>query len=86
MYFRHIEDTSAFPPGMSASTSAAEVSRRQFLKFTTIAGSGLTLGLMLPGCGTGPSSSGTAAGSSAPFRSRPVDKASVAPHSPFGAR
>src|SRR5579871_3564540 len=35
----------------------AELSRRQFLKLTTLAGSGLTLGVLLPGCapaGKGP--------------------------------
>jgi isoquinoline 1-oxidoreductase beta subunit len=63
MYFRHIDDTSALWPGLSAS----EMTRRQFLKLTTIAGSGLTLGAMLPGCGSGPSSSGTAAGPAAPL-------------------
>src|SRR2546430_6749263 len=56
MYFRHIEDAAALAVGRSP----AELSRRQFLKLTTLAGSGLTLGMVLPGCGTGPG--GSAAG------------------------
>src|SRR6266513_983320 len=56
MYFRHIEDAAALAVGRSP----AELSRRQFLKLTTLAGSGLTLGMVLPGCGTGPG--GAAAG------------------------
>jgi isoquinoline 1-oxidoreductase subunit beta len=63
MYFRYLKDTSALWPGLSA----PEITRRQFLKFTTIAGSGLTLGAMLPGCGTGPGTSGTAAGPATPL-------------------
>src|SRR5438105_7702916 len=50
MYFRHIENAAALAVGRSP----AELSRRQFLKLTTLAGSGLTLGMVLPGCGTGP--------------------------------
>src|SRR5437762_9973032 len=56
MYFRHIEDAAALAVGRSP----AELRRRQFLKLTTLAGSGLTLGMVLPGCGTGPG--GAAAG------------------------
>src|SRR5256885_9944810 len=56
MYFRHIEDAAALAVGRAP----AELSRRQFLKLTTLAGSGLTLGMVLPGCGTGPG--GAAAG------------------------
>ncbi len=63
MYFRHFTDTSTLWPARSAS----EVTRRQFLKLTTLAGSGLTLGALLPGCGSGPSSSGGAAGPAAPL-------------------
>ncbi|MDB6046115.1 MAG: Tat (twin-arginine translocation) pathway signal sequence domain protein [Gammaproteobacteria bacterium] len=44
MYFRHLKDPSSLWPGLSAS----ELTRRQFLKLTTIAGAGLTLGTMLP--------------------------------------
>jgi isoquinoline 1-oxidoreductase subunit beta len=45
MYFRH------FDPQLAAGARAAPaaLSRRQFLKFTTLAGSGLTLGVVLPG-------------------------------------
>src|SRR5256886_2020705 len=56
MYFRHIENAAALAVGRSP----AELSRRKFLKLTTLAGSGLTLGMVLPGCGTGPG--GAAAG------------------------
>ena len=48
MYFRHFE-ASALPAG----PAPAAVSRRQFLKLTTLAGSGLTLGVLLPGCAPG---------------------------------
>jgi len=57
MYFRHVEDAAA-----PAAVAASELTRRQFLRFTTLAGSGLTLGLLLPGCGTGPGGAGSAAG------------------------
>jgi len=49
MYFRHIEEAAA-PAGVSAS----ELTRRQFLRLSTLAGSGLTLGILLPGCGSRP--------------------------------
>jgi isoquinoline 1-oxidoreductase subunit beta len=51
----------------------AELTRRQFVKLTTLAGSGLTLGLLLPGCGSKPAAtgstpvSGTAASFAMPF-------------------
>jgi isoquinoline 1-oxidoreductase beta subunit len=45
MSFRHFEPSAAPRRG-----AAAELTRRQFVKLTTLAGSGLTLGLMLPGC------------------------------------
>jgi isoquinoline 1-oxidoreductase subunit beta len=54
MYFRHFDAAAALAAGRSPS----ELSRRQFLKLTTLAGSGLTLGVLLPGCAPG---SGTAA-------------------------
>jgi isoquinoline 1-oxidoreductase subunit beta len=54
MYFRHIEEATA----LGSSGSPAEVSRRQFLQLATLAGSGLTLGVLLPACG---SRSGSAA-------------------------
>src|SRR5438477_13185229 len=59
MYFRHIEDESAASP--ATSPSPPELTRRQFLQLTSLAGSGLTLGIMLPGCGSQPGA-GSAAG------------------------
>ena len=58
MYFRHLEDATA--PGTAASPS--ELTRRQFLKFTTLAGTGLTLGILLPGCARPGAGAGAAAG------------------------
>ena len=46
MYFRHLDPARAAP-------APAELSRREFLKLTTLAGSGLTLGVLLPGCAPG---------------------------------
>ena len=57
MYFRHLKDPSSLWPGASAS----ELSRRDFLKLTSIAGAGLTLGAVLPGA-TEAAGSGAAAG------------------------
>ena len=54
MYFRHIVEGTAHGPG-----AFPGLTRREFLRLTTLAGSGLTLGVMLPGCG------GTGAGSAA---------------------
>src|SRR5437764_9013226 len=59
MYFRHIEDESAASP--ATSPSPPELTRRQFLQLTSLAGSGLTLGMLLPGCGSQPGA-GSAAG------------------------
>src|SRR5579863_872964 len=56
MYFRHLEDAAA--PGTGASPS--ELTRRQFLTLTALAGSGLTLGIVIPGCGSRPGASGPA--------------------------
>jgi isoquinoline 1-oxidoreductase subunit beta len=59
MYFRHIEDATA----LATAASPSELTRRQFLKLTTLAGSGLTLGVLLPGCGPRPGAgAGAAAG------------------------
>lgn len=57
MYFRH------FDPQLAASArgAPAALSRRQFLKFTTLAGSGLTLGVVLPTCAPGSASDAHAA-------------------------
>src|ERR1700731_2301784 len=62
MYLRHIEDAA---PATGVPTSA--LTRRQFLGFTTLAGSGLTLGILLPGCGTGPGGVGSAGAASGPL-------------------
>jgi isoquinoline 1-oxidoreductase beta subunit len=58
MYFRHIDAAAAVAGGASA-----ELTRREFLKLSTLAGSGLTLGMLLPGCapGTGTGAKGAAA-------------------------
>src|SRR5438552_15884621 len=56
MYFRHIEHAAA----SATAAAASELTRRDFLKLTTLAGSGLTPGLVLPGCGQG--AGGAAAG------------------------
>jgi len=62
MYFRHhLREGAA--PGTAA--GASEVTRREFLKLTTLAGSGLTLGLVLPGCG--PKSASTGAQATGPL-------------------
>lgn len=47
MYVRYLEEASR------AQGSAASLTRRQFLELTTLAGSGLTLGVLLPGCSSG---------------------------------
>jgi isoquinoline 1-oxidoreductase beta subunit len=44
MYFRYLKDPMSLWPGASAS----ELTRRNFLKFTSLAGAGLTLGALLP--------------------------------------
>jgi len=62
MYFRHIENAA---PATGVATS--ELTRRQFLKLTTLAGSGLSLGIVLPGCGTGPGGAGSAGAASGPL-------------------
>jgi isoquinoline 1-oxidoreductase subunit beta len=65
MNFRTVEDFAALRRG-----TPAELTRRQFVKLTTLAGSGLTLGLMLPGCGSKPAATGgsaPAAGTAASF-------------------
>ena len=62
MYFRNLTDPSSQWPGASTSS---DLTRRDFLKLTTIAGAGLTLGALLPAR----ASTGTAAASpfSMPF-------------------
>src|ERR1700758_4980978 len=46
---------------MYARYLATALTRRQFLELTTLAGSGLTLGVLLPGCGPAGTGAGTAA-------------------------
>jgi isoquinoline 1-oxidoreductase beta subunit len=58
MYFRHSEVAAA----SAAAVAPSELTRRQFLRLTTLAGSGLTLGILMPGCGTGPGGAGSGAG------------------------
>lgn len=58
MYFRPSEDASS--PAPAAPTP--ELTRRGFLQFSALAGSGLTIGLLLPGCGSGPGAGSAAAG------------------------
>src|SRR4029077_3608454 len=50
MYPRHVDAAVVH----ATDRSPAELTRREFLKLTTLAGSGLTLGVLLPGCGAGP--------------------------------
>jgi hypothetical protein len=50
MYFRYFKD----PVSLWTGVSASELTRRNFLKFTSLAGAGLTLGALLPGRDAGP--------------------------------
>jgi isoquinoline 1-oxidoreductase subunit beta len=50
MYFRHLDEAQS----SGAGGAPAELTRREFLRFTTLAGSGLTLAVVLPGCGSHP--------------------------------
>jgi len=61
MYFRLIADAAAL------AVPASELTRREFIKFTTLAGSGLTLGLLLPGCGKGAGGGGTTGAAGQPL-------------------
>ena len=62
MSFRVIEDSAAPQRG-----KPAEVTRREFVKLTTLAGSGLTLALVLPGCSKPAPTAGTAEPFAMPF-------------------
>ncbi len=63
MYFRHFDYASLAP-----ATAPAELTRRQFLKVTTAAGTGLTLGLIMPGAAAAAGRGGAPGGSFAmPF-------------------
>jgi isoquinoline 1-oxidoreductase subunit beta len=63
MYFRHTDEAAA----LAAGTLAAELTRRQFLKLTTLAGSGLTLGILLPGCAPSGSTGAPSVAAAAPL-------------------
>src|SRR5438105_197484 len=76
MYFRHIEDESAASPATPA--SPPELTRRQFLQLTSLAGSGLTLGILLPGCGSQTGGGSVAGSLTMPFlRIAPDDTVTV---------
>ena len=63
MYFRRIENLSSVLPA----PEPAAFTRRTFLKLTTFAGTGLTLGAVLPACSSGESSSGTSGAGAEPL-------------------
>ena len=63
MYFRHIAETAS----AAAAASRPELTRRQFLQLTSLAGSGLTLGILLPGCGSGPGTNSGARAAAGPL-------------------
>ena len=63
MYLRPMDEAAALAAGLAA----PELTRRQFLTLSTLAGSGLTLGILLPGCAPSP---GPAAKSAARGRLR----------------
>jgi isoquinoline 1-oxidoreductase beta subunit len=69
MYFRYLKDPMSLWPG----ASSAELTRRNFLKFTSLAGAGLTLGALLPeqttAAGAAGAGSGVPAGDSLAGRS-----------------
>jgi isoquinoline 1-oxidoreductase beta subunit len=60
MYWRPMDEAAALAAGLAA----PELTRRQFLTLSTLAGSGLTLGILLPGCAPspGPAAKSAAAG------------------------
>ena len=63
MYLRHLDGAAALALG----STVPELSRRQFLKLTTLAGSGLTLGILLPGCAQGTGTGAQSAAADAPL-------------------
>ena len=63
MYFRNIAEAAS----AAAAASRPELTRRQFLQLTSLAGSGLTLGLLLPGCGSPPGTGGGARAAAGPL-------------------
>jgi isoquinoline 1-oxidoreductase beta subunit len=68
MYVRYLEEASrAHGAGSALPVRGTAMTRRQFLELSTLAGSGLTLGIVLPGCGSAGSGAGAGAGASAPL-------------------
>jgi len=63
MYFKRVTDFSSALP----IPSFFGVSRRQFIKLTTLAGTGLTLGTLIPGCSSEPGSAGANATDAKPL-------------------
>jgi len=63
MYLRRLADNAA-PLGAPA---PSDLTRRQFLQLTTLAGSGLTLALVLPGCSSQSGPSGASAAATGPL-------------------
>jgi isoquinoline 1-oxidoreductase subunit beta len=63
MYLRYMDATAASGGG----SAAGELSRRQFLSLVTLAGSGLTLGMLLPACSKGPRSTPDQASGTTPL-------------------
>jgi isoquinoline 1-oxidoreductase beta subunit len=63
IYPRHLAESAV--PGVGS--IAFNLTRRQFLRLTTLAGSGLTLGVLLPACGSRAPESHAAAGVSVPL-------------------
>lgn len=64
MYFRHLKD----PVSLWTGVSSSELTRRDFIKFTSLAGVGLTLGALMPeGAGAAAGGAGAAPGLAMPF-------------------
>jgi isoquinoline 1-oxidoreductase beta subunit len=63
MYLRYIEQAAA----SVGAAGPSELTRRQFLKLTSLAGSGLTLGIVLPACGSRPGAGGGAPAAAGPL-------------------
>ena len=66
MYVRYLEEASRAGASGGTEPTRGAVTRRQFLELTTLAGTGLTLGVILPGCGSA-GSGGNAAAPAAPL-------------------
>ncbi len=74
MYLRYLDDLA-----QSGTAAPADLTRRQFLKLTTLAGSGLTLGIVLPGCGPRTGSAGGAGTGATPGGTLAMPFVRVAP-------